>query len=88
LTQSVQDRTANSGFRVLGNPATATLRGSSLEPGSVELYDAMGRRLMQQVIAAGTWELDVRSLPRGIVYLHFASASGRKLHLPVLLQAW
>jgi hypothetical protein len=78
----------NAGFQVTGNPTSGTLRGNSQERGSVELYDAMGRRLMQQEIAAGNWEMDVRSLPRGIVYLHFASASGRKLHLPVLLQAW
>jgi CubicO group peptidase (beta-lactamase class C family) len=86
LSQSVQDRTANTGFRVLGNPAAATLRGNSIEPGSVELYDAMGRRLMQQVIASGNWELDVRSLPRGIVYLHFVAASGRNMQLPIVLQ--
>jgi CubicO group peptidase (beta-lactamase class C family) len=86
LSQAVQDRTANTGFRVLGNPAAATLRGNSIEPGSVELYDAMGRRLMQQVIASGNWELDVRSLPRGIVYLHFVAASGRNMQLPIVLQ--
>jgi CubicO group peptidase (beta-lactamase class C family) len=86
LSQAVQDRTANTGFRVLGNPAAAILRGNSIEPGSVELYDAMGRRLMQQVIASGNWELDVRSLPRGIVYLHFVAASGRNMQLPIVLQ--
>ena len=88
LSQSVRHANMNAGFQVTGNPTSGTLRGNSQERGSVELYDAMGRRLMQQEIAAGNWEMDVCSLPRGIVYLHFASASGRKLHLPVLLQAW
>lgn len=86
LTQSVQDMTVHSGFRVLGNPVGSTLRGSSLEPGRLEIYDAMGRLLAQEQIPSGTWAFDTQAWPAGCVYLRFASASGKELRMPLLLQ--
>jgi CubicO group peptidase (beta-lactamase class C family) len=87
LSQSVDDKASYDGLHIFGNPAGNTLRGSSLESGKLEVFDATGRLLMREQIPAGNWAFDTHRWPKGLVYVRVEALSGRQTRVPVLVQA-
>lgn len=61
-----------------GTGATCTVRGLSNDTtkGTLTLFDATGRQLMQRSIHAQHTTLDVSSLPTGIYMVQFTSPRG------------
>lgn len=86
LSQSVHAQTAYQGLRIFGNPVGNTLRGSSLEAGRLEVYDAMGRLLMQEQVSTGVWAFDTQRWPAGWNFVRFESESGQQVRVPICIQ--
>ncbi len=86
LSQSVEEKAAYAGLRIFGNPAGNILRGSSLEAGKLDVFDALGRLLMQEQIPAGNWAFDTQRWPKGLVYVSFSAMSGKQIRVPVWVQ--
>jgi hypothetical protein len=86
LSQSVEEKAAYAGLRIFGNPAGNILRGSSLEAGKLDVFDALGRLLMQEQIPAGNWAFDTQRWPAGWNFVRFESESGQQVRVPICIQ--
>ena len=63
------------------NPCTGTLTLSASQPGEIKLLDMFGRTVLQTPVTAGTVDIDVRTLPRGIYVLRQPNAPAQRIVL-------
>lgn len=72
------------------NPATdlVTIRGSDLRPGSLQVCDALGRRLAVQPLAASpaSLQLNTSAWARGVYLIRLETATGRVLQQKLVKQ--